>query len=437
VSELPLTAWLLEQETHALLDRLDRVKPFVLHETMLPAAAPTPAALVGIEQFLFSGRRELRERILAYRSWLRAAGSSAAPAELQRRFTALRWRFNDVLNSYDLFHEAITQRSEREVGVWLAGLDIAAADALAVPGRYFEPPPIICYLDRGPGAAIRRARTRMPGGGLNPVAITRIPRERMIGYGIASSLVHEVGHQAAALLDLVESLGSELRSRPDPPGASERAAWALWRRWISEIAADFWAVGKLGITATLGLMGVLSLPRGFVFRVDADDPHPVPWMRVKLSAALGDHIYPHPQWREVADVWSAFYPIGELDDERRDLLAALEATAPELVALLADHRPPRLRGASLCEVMPAAERTPERLAEHFNAWTRRPELMNRAPPTLAFAVLGQARAAGLLAPEAESPMLDRLLIHWALTSTLAAAEAGAACTHPETTRIIS
>ena len=37
----------------------------------------------------------------------------------------------------------------------------------------------------------------------NPVAIIRVPRERMVGHGIASSLVHEVGHQGAALLGLV------------------------------------------------------------------------------------------------------------------------------------------------------------------------------------------------------------------------------------------
>ena len=60
----------------------------------------------------------------------------------------------------------------------------------------------MCYLDRGHGAAIRRARARLPGGGMSPVAIIRVPRERMVGAGIASSLVHEVGHQAAALLDL-------------------------------------------------------------------------------------------------------------------------------------------------------------------------------------------------------------------------------------------
>ena len=69
---------------------------------------------------------------------------------------------------------------------------------------------MVCYLARGPGAAIRRARTRLPGGGDNPVAIIRMPRERMIGSGIASSLVHEVGHQGAALLDLVPSLRARL-----------------------------------------------------------------------------------------------------------------------------------------------------------------------------------------------------------------------------------
>jgi hypothetical protein len=57
--------------------------------------------------------------------------------------------------------------------VWLSGLDVVAADALALPA-YYESPPVICYLDRDVGAAIRRARTRMPGGGENPVAIVRV-----------------------------------------------------------------------------------------------------------------------------------------------------------------------------------------------------------------------------------------------------------------------
>jgi hypothetical protein len=271
---------LLEQETRAMLTRLDRVRPFALHETMLPAAALLPAAQVAIERFLGAGRQELRHRLHDYLMWLDGAGRGASPAQAQRRFSALRWRFNDVLSQFDLFHDAITQRSEHEVGVWLSGLDVAAADALAMPGFGFDAPPVICYLDRGPGGAIRRARTRMPGGGRNPVAIVRIPRERMVGHGIAASLIHEVGHQAVALLGLVRSLRSALYPLATGRGPRERPAWWLWSRWISELLADFWAVGKLGIGGTLGLMSVVSLPRWFVFRVDAHDPHPVPWIRV-------------------------------------------------------------------------------------------------------------------------------------------------------------
>src|SRR5581483_9018527 len=216
--------------------------------------------------------------------------------EAQRRFTLLRLRFNVILSHFDIFSEALSQRSEADNGVWLAGLDVVARDALEVPG-VIDPPPIICYLARRPGAAIRRARTRLPGGESNPVAIIRVPRERMIGTGIASSLVHEVGHQGAALLDLVASLRDDLSHPPHPidggsvdaalgaPPVTAAWAWSVWRKWISEIVADFWSVARVGFTATSGLIGVVSLPAAFVFRIDPDDPHPSPYLRVKLSAA--------------------------------------------------------------------------------------------------------------------------------------------------------
>src|SRR5262249_6392764 len=156
---------------------------------------------------------------------------------------------------------------EHETGVWVAGLDDVAADAIEIPGDYFKAPPVICYVTRGHGAAIRRARTRLPGGDQNPVAVISMPRERMVGSGIASSVVHEVGHQAAALLDLVNSLRLVLQGEQQGAVPEQRLAWILWERWASEILADFWSVAKLGIGATMGLIGVVSLPRAFVFRV--------------------------------------------------------------------------------------------------------------------------------------------------------------------------
>src|SRR5205814_9186405 len=160
-------------------------------------------AMSVIEQFLLDGRRVLRRRVEGFLDWLGHPGRDAPANEQQRRFTLIRLAFNDVLSQFDLFTEAITQRSEHETGVWLSGLDMLAADALRLRTGLVDPPPLICYLARGPGAAIRRARTRLPGGTPNPVGLIRVPRERMIGHGIASSLVHEVGHQGAALLSLV------------------------------------------------------------------------------------------------------------------------------------------------------------------------------------------------------------------------------------------
>jgi hypothetical protein len=309
------------------------------------------------------------------------------------------------------------QRTEHENGVRLAGLDVVAADALRVSGALFEPPPVICYLDRGHGAAIRRARTRLPGGGENPVAIIRVPRERMVGSGIASSLVHEVGHQAAALLDLIGSLRPLLQAL-QRKGGPEQMAWTIWERCISEIIADFWAVAKVGVSATTGLIGVVSLPRAFVFRINPEDPHPFPWIRVRLSAAMGRVLYPHPQWAQLERMWDAFYPLAGLDAQRRQIIDLLLQTMPTFAALMANHRPRALRGRTLAESLEVEQRQPSRLQHLFQMWGGSADQMRHASPSLVFAVIGQASADGKISPEDESRLLTNLLTYWALRGTL-------------------
>ena len=408
---------LLIAETRAMLTRLALIKPFVLQETMLPAAALLLPSQIAIEKYLVKGRRELRQLLRQFLQWLNDPVSTSAPAaQAHTRFTILRLKFNIVLTQLDMFADVITQRSESETGVWLSGLDVAAGDALALPG-YFAAPPVICYLDRDIGAAIRRARTRLPGGGENPVAVIRVPRERMVGSGVASSLVHEVGHQAAALLGLVDSLQQVLQGLQHTPGP-DKTAWRLWERWISEIVADFWSVARIGVGSTIGLMSVVSLPRPFVFRINADDPHPSPWIRVKLSAAIGDALYPHPQWRRLGAVWDAFYPMVGLPTETLALFERLNATIPALVSLLINHRPKSLRGRSLRDVMGIEERRPAQLSDMFQRWLVQPSKMYRTPPSLALAVLGQARMDERLNPETESALLTKLLTFWALRATL-------------------
>lgn len=427
----PLAAATLDQEARSLLSRLDRVRPFALIMPTVAAARIPAAAGLHIERHLLAKRRELRGLVARYVRWLARSGRSVTPAEAQRRYAFLRLKFNAVLTQLDIFADVLTQRGEHENGVWLAGLDAVAADALALPGQLFEPPPVMTYLDRGHGAAIRRARTRLPGGGDNPVAIVRVPRERMVGSGIASSLVHEVGHQGAALLDLVGSLRRALSARARGAEArragGEAPAWRLWERWISEIVADFWSLARVGVAATQGLMGVVSLPRAFVFRINTDDPHPFPWIRVKLSVAFGQTLFPHPQWRRLDRLWEAFYPRAGLDPRSLRTIRVLEATLPSFVELVAHHRPARLQGRSLRHAFPLSDRQPWRLQNLFAHWQERPSAMLTAPPTLVFAVLGQARQDRLLGPAEESRTVARLLTRWALARAVKSGPAASRC----------
>src|SRR5438128_1587701 len=135
----------LANEARALLTRLERVKPYVLHMPMVTAAAISPVAQTSIENHMIKARAKLRALVHSFLRWLQGAeGQRQSPAEAQRRFTFVRLRFNAVLTQFDIFSDVLTQRSAHDIGVWVAGLDDVAADALELPG-YYKAPPVICY----------------------------------------------------------------------------------------------------------------------------------------------------------------------------------------------------------------------------------------------------------------------------------------------------
>jgi hypothetical protein len=384
---------------------------------MVPAAAPSPDAQVAIERFLFQGRKQLRQALLSFMERLDRASQSVRSAELaHRHFTALKLRFNAVLYHFDMFAEAVVQRSQARSGVWLAGLDYAARDAMRLPGS--EPlPPVVCFLARDPGGAIRRVKSRLPGGEECPITLIRIPRERMVGSGIASSLVHEVGHQVAELVQVLDALRASVLQWAKRRPARVRGCWSAFAAWISEIFSDVWGVSRVGVTSTLGLIGLVSLPRALVFRANHADPHPTPWLRVLISCAFGHALYPDPQWRALESAWERFYPLRGLPAARRSELRRFRSEIPRLVSAVLRHVPTRL-GKPLDAVLRFRDRNPAQLRRHFLRYRRSPDTLRSHDPSAAFALLGQARADGRLSAEAESKALGDLLEHWALRGAL-------------------
>ena len=91
---------------------------------------------------------------------------------------------------------------------------------------------------------------------------------------------------------------------------------------------------------------------------------------------------------------------------------------PEFIHLLLHHRPAALRGQSLPHVLAVQERTPQRLRNVWQIWRSEPSRIKSAKPTLAFAVIGQARADEEISPQQESQMLGELLTRWALADAM-------------------
>ena len=125
-------AGFLEQEARALLTRLDRLQPYSTRMPMVASAAISPQAMTAIEDHMAQARRKLRSMVGDYLIWLRGHdGRRASPAEAQRRFTFLRLRFISLISQFDIFADVVSQRSEHETGVWVAGLDDLAHDHVA------------------------------------------------------------------------------------------------------------------------------------------------------------------------------------------------------------------------------------------------------------------------------------------------------------------
>ena len=415
----PFAAWMLAQEARALLTRLERVKPFALLEPMVPAANLLPRAQIAIERHLAVGRRDLERAVQAFIAWLRGAGRRASAAQAQRRFTlpapAVQ-RGADAVRSVQRRHHAAQRARVRRLALRARrgrGRRAGAARRLLRARRRSSAISIAAPAPRSAArarACRAAATTRWRSSACRASAWSAAASPRRWSTRSAtrrrrcSTSCPRCGRCCAAC------------RRPTAATAAPGSSGSAGSRRSSPTSGPWRGVG---IASTLGLMAVVSLPRAFVFRVDLDDPHPAPWIRVMLSCAIGQALYPHPQWARFAALWASFYPLKGIAADRALLFDRLARHHAGLRGA-ADRNTGRasLRGRTLAEALATDERQPRRLAQLYRDWSAAPQAMYRASPSLVFAVIGQARAGGRASPEDESRLLAKLLTHWALASTL-------------------
>ena len=419
--------WMLEQEARALLTRLARVKPFALQESMLPAANLLPGSQLAIEKFLMAGRKRLRKLVRGFLHWLtytggalerRRAGTTAIhnfAAAFQCRGYSLRYVRQRHYAAQRKRHRPLALRAgcgfRRRTATEREQLQSAAGDLLcstaASARRSGE-------LARGCRAA---GTTRSPS--------LRFPENN---HWLGNRIV--AGARGWAPSGGVAGSGGVLASGARGPGRgsiAEQEAWQLWKRWISEIVADFWSIARVGIASTLGLMGVVSLPRAFVFRLNVDDPHPTPWIRVKLSAAIGKALFPQPAWDQLAELWESYYPLDRVPEPAAAHFSHAGKDDPGSGRGAGE---PSARGIARqdgAEALDLQQRQPARLRMLLDRWRVVPRHMYR---DRADHGIRRHRPGGMdnrITPEEESVVVGKLLSHSALQSTL---EAAANCVVP-------
>src|SRR5690606_16779734 len=128
---------ILIAEADALLARLQQVQPFEWTMPMATAAAPSTEALRKIHWLIKTGRDQLRKRVHQFSRMMkydRSKPFDKCPAA----YSILKLQFNSLLDQFDIFADVVNQRSEHDTGIWIAGLDIFARDALRLNGDYYE-----------------------------------------------------------------------------------------------------------------------------------------------------------------------------------------------------------------------------------------------------------------------------------------------------------
>jgi hypothetical protein len=298
----------------------------------------SPAAWQSLERYLgLSIRRHLSTVVAQLvsegemlRSSFAAAAVTADLSIVRRQLLKFRNRYSRVEMTLAFFADAINTRINPKISGYLKAYDILAYRSMSMLlDQLGKPTPsALSYFEKGIGAAVLRANLRLwDGTGVNPVAAIKVTHHNLLRN---TALIHEAGHQMAAVVGWNEELASKLASGLS--GAPTGVA-GEWASWASEIGADAFAFVHTGYAAVAALHDVLAAEAGTVFRHTPGDPHPISYIRVLLGVEMCRQFYGSGPWDELADAWMALYPVHKAPDDSRSLLEASVTVLPSIVRI--------------------------------------------------------------------------------------------------------
>jgi hypothetical protein len=283
-----------------------------------------------IRQSLAGSCDQLLREFAVVRARFNAARSMQALDEVAGDIVAFREAYMRVETLVDFYGDAINSRTSPELGSKLRAFDYIAGLSMQ---RMLKPlnqktPPVMTYLDKGIGASILRAGLRLwDGGTMSPVAAVKVTFHNQ---DRPTAIVHETGHQVAAILNWNDELTRTFERQLASEGAEVARIWASW---ATEVAADAYGFANVGFAAVAALSDVVSGSPSQVFNYNPAGVHPISYLRVLLGFAMARRMYGYGLWDDLERAWRMRYALALAPATLKPMLEALEKAIPKVVEL--------------------------------------------------------------------------------------------------------
>lgn len=250
----------------------------------------------------------------------------------QLRKAILRYKadYLKIETTIHFYTDAINTRTNSQTALILKGCDVLCNECLHL---FLTPlnkllPAVISYLDKGAGAAIMKAGLRLWDGSLSPAALIKITFHNLRQ---PTALLHECGHQIAHVLHWNKELSKTLFTNLE---YKDKAVAKAFSNWSSEIAADAIALVTTGFAAVAALHDVVDGEGGMVFHYDANDPHPISYLRVLLNCAFCNCLFGKGSWDDMTLQWKQNHPLTDCDEGTRKLIIKATTYLPLIAEVI-------------------------------------------------------------------------------------------------------
>lgn len=365
-----LSRWIGIQSTN-LIRHFEALRDFTRAEFGEGAAIPSEGHIVAANGLMKQLRSSLLKKAatcvdLAEQS-KREGGQKYVSAFLESKEAA----HNAVLaveKVWDFYFELFGQR-QSEYADWLLSCDRIALDCYQTAYlnvgvvKHVPAPGPFAYMRTGfsPSTFRRGITLRALGKQINPFPLIQLPYHRLVNPWTLGAILHEVSHNFQNELGIQDAVPERTYEAARRSGASEQTA-QTWAHWNREMYADLNGLLLGGPAVIESLMDVVARSRRETMTFQPQAPHPTPFLRTLISAALLKKMGMPRQAERYRQAWMLLYPQRH-SNIPEDLLRTFSAVCDAVLNAVCFTSYPQLGGKSLAEVFPFQARAIEMMSD--------------------------------------------------------------------------